>query len=156
MLHKIIATALGAGYSPIAPGTAGALVAAVFLWLLQYCLGTQLPSPHGMPILVLILVFVFTALGIYASGVLEEEWGKDPGKIVIDEVVGMWISMLWIPFTVKYLFIGFLLFRIFDIWKPWHVARAEHLPGGWGIMMDDVVAGLYACILMHLILYIGW
>ena len=155
MLVKIIATAFGAGYSPIAPGTAGALVAAIFLWVADALLKLYLPDWVGQEWPLLVLVIGTTAVGVQVSTAAEKVWGKDPSRVVIDEVVGMWISMLWVPLSGWYLFWGFMLFRLFDIWKPWHVARAEALPAGWGIMMDDVVAGIYTCIILHLMIYIG-
>ncbi|MEO1514139.1 MAG: phosphatidylglycerophosphatase A [Bacteroidota bacterium] len=154
-MDKAIATALGAGYSPFAPGTAGALVGLLAVWGADVALRWTNPSLGLGPEILLILIFVTTGLGVWTSNRLEVEWGKDPSRVVIDEVVGMWISLLWVPLEWKYLLIAFFLFRLFDIWKPWHVAKAEQLPGGWGIMMDDVVAGVYSCLVLHLLLYFG-
>ena len=142
-LHKFIATACGLGLSPIAPGTAGALGAG----LIGYLILNYLPNSS---IILLFLIVIFFFLGVYSSNKLEPEWGKDPSKIVIDEVVGMWISMLFIPQGWPYLIASFVLFRFFDIRKPLYIKRAENLKGGWGIMMDDVVAGIYTNVLIQL------
>ena len=92
----------------------------------------------------LIVIVIFLVGVIVSTIVSDEENNSDPSKVVIDEWVGMWIALLMIPNEWLWLGIAFLLFRIFDIVKVYPANRFEHLPGGWGIMMDDVVAGLYA------------
>ncbi len=142
---KAIATAGGLGYVPRAPGTAGAAGGLVVAFLLlRY-------TSH--PWLVMgILILLFTGLGVVASNRLAPLWGKDPQKIVIDEVAGMWIGLLgtgtgWFPLASS-----FLLFRFFDIVKPLGIRRAEHLPGGIGVMADDILAGLYTNVTVRIIL----
>jgi len=84
-------------------------------------------------------------LGVPAATIVERESGRtDPGFVVIDEVIGQWIALLGIPFDWRHGLIALVLFRIFDITKPFPVRRLERLPGGWGIVFDDVAAGLYA------------
>ena len=141
--HILIGTAMGLGFSPIAPGTAGALGGCLIaLLLMQYAV---------FPVLTLIsLIVLFFFVGVYSSGQLEKYWGKDPSKVVIDEVVGMWIAMLMIPSGWMYTLAAFILFRFFDIYKPLFIRKAENLKGGWGIMTDDVVAGMYANALIQL------
>ena len=130
----IIATAFGAGYSPVAPGTAGSLVALPILWLLR-------SWPTG---LVAFFVIV-TAAGIWAAQVVEAQIGaKDPGVIVIDEVAGMTLSVLVLPLTFPVLLTAFVLFRIFDVVKPFPAGRSQAITGGVGVMIDDLIAGLYA------------
>jgi phosphatidylglycerophosphatase A len=139
-LAILIATAMGAGYSPVAPGTAGSLVALLILWLV----------PFSRPGLVLFLVIV-TLAGTWAAHVAEEALGtKDPGAIVIDEVAGMTLAVvaLPLPFTASALALGFVLFRVFDVVKPFPAGRAQSLPGGFGVMVDDLVAGLYALLVL--------
>jgi phosphatidylglycerophosphatase A len=136
------ATCAGAGLLPVAPGTAGSLVglgAAVAI--------AHLPSPQPWKSVVL----AFAALGLCVVGVgaatqAEKFFGrKDPGQVVIDEVVGQMLTFLFHPDAGwKWLLAGFLLFRAFDVLKPFPARRAEHIPGGWGIMLDDVVAGAYS------------
>ncbi len=122
----------------MAPGTAGSLVAAAGLWLV----------PFTRPALIVTFVLV-TAVGIWAAGRAERILGaKDPGVIVIDEVAGMMLSVLLLPLTLPVLAAGFVLFRCFDVWKPFPANISQRLPGGLGVMMDDLVAGGYALVLL--------
>jgi len=148
-IYKLFATALGAGYSPFASGTVGALVGLLAWWPLS------LVSDHSywQFIFLPLLILLTTWLGALASKKLEPEWGEDPSLIVIDEVVGMWISLLLIPLNWQYFLIGFLLFRLFDIWKPLGIRRLEAVGEGWGVMLDDVLAGVYSNLLLQLIVY---
>jgi phosphatidylglycerophosphatase A len=137
----VIATAFGAGYSPIAPGTAGSAVALLILWLVPF-------SQVG---LVVFLVAV-TLLGTWAAHVAEAAAGdKDPGIIVIDEVAGMTLSVLVLPLTVPVLLAGFVLFRVFDVVKPFPANRLQALHGGVGVMIDDLIAGVYALVILLLL-----
>lgn len=130
-----LATCFRIGYLPLAPGTWGSL-AALMAWRL-------LPEMELFR-LSLIVVVVFL-VGVISSTILSEREGdSDPSHIVIDEWAGMWIALLMIPNEWKWLGMAFILFRLFDIVKIYPANRFEKLPGGWGIMMDDVVAGLYA------------
>ena len=129
-----MATAGGAGYAPVAPGTAGSAVAAAILWLVPF-------SPIGLGLWLLAV----TVAGTWAAGRAERALGiKDPGPIVIDEVAGMTLSVLILPRTVPVLVAGFLLFRLFDIVKPFPARASQRLRGGVGVMVDDVIAGVYA------------
>lgn len=151
-LAKAIATFFGSGYSPFAPGTAGALLAMVLVWPMcagQFVLGISTTT------LLIILIVVGFVLGVICTNVLENEWGKDPQKIVIDEAVGVWIAFLFIPYSLTYFILAFVLFRVFDIWKPLGIRKIENLKGGMGVMGDDVLAGIYANVVLHLIVYSG-
>jgi len=133
-----LASVGGVGYSPVAPGTAGSLVALIALWLIPF-------SPSG---LVMTLVAV-TALGIWAGSRVERAFGtKDPGVIVIDEVAGMLLSVLFLPRTIVVLATAFLLFRLFDVWKPFPARESQVFTGGLGVMLDDLIAGAYALLLV--------
>lgn len=147
-IYKAFTTAFGAGYSPLAPGTAGAIVACLSLWLFEKY---NLISTTETPVLFIGLIVITTVLGILATNQLEEEWGKDPQKIVIDEVIGMWITMMFVEFNWLNLLIGFVLFRFFDIAKPLGVRKMENLGGGLGVMADDVLAGIYGNIVLLII-----
>lgn len=137
-LALLIATAGGAGWVPLAPGTVGSGLTALGLWLAP-------PSRTGR---VVFLVAV-TALGIWAADRAEQTLGrKDPRAIVIDEVAGMTLAVLPFPPTWPVLATGFVLFRIFDIWKPFPANDAQRLPGGLGVMADDLVAGFYALLVV--------
>ena len=139
-----IATALGAGLSPKAPGTAGSLVALLPWWFLLRHL-----SP-GVYLAVLVAGFV---LGVWACEVSDRRLGvHDQGALVWDEVIGMWITLLAAPPQWWWMAVGFALFRLFDIWKPWPVSWADRrVHGGLGVMLDDVAAGAYALIALQLV-----
>lgn len=147
LLHLILSTGLGTGYVPIAPGTAGALVA-LSLWWMGYCL---LPVSALFYITLLTVIFV-TLLGVWTSNVMEKYWGADPRAVVIDEYVGTWIPLLVAPcgrYTWAMAILGFALFRVIDIWKPLGCRWVDkNIKGGWGVMLDDVLAGIYALFLV--------
>ena len=132
--YRLIATGLGSGYSPLAPGTAGSLVG-----IALYIPFTFLP--HTVLLLATVLVFI---IGTIAAAKVENVLGDDPSVVVVDEVVGMWVSLLFIPFSIRAVLFAFLLFRIFDIFKPPPARESEALKNGLGIMTDDVIAGVYA------------
>ncbi len=144
-ITRCVATVFFSGYSPVAPGTAGSLVALIPLIIF--------PGIHVF-VLVAMIIIGFAA-GVRVSNMFEAAYGDDPQVVVIDEAVGMWITMLFVPITWFNLGAGFLLFRIFDIIKPPPARQLEALTNGWGIMLDDVAAGIYAGILVFLITMIG-
>lgn len=146
-LALLIATVFGAGYSPIAPGTAGSAVAVLILWLV--------PFSRGGLVLFLVAVVV---VGTWAADVAERHLGgKDPGAIVIDEVAGMTLSVVAFPLTPGVLLVGFVLFRIFDVLKPPPARESQRFRGGIGVMIDDVIAGLYALAILAVIrVVLGW
>ena len=137
------ATGFGSGYIPWASGTWGSAVGLLVLF------GLQSLSPLSFLITLITLFF----LGVWASTEAEKFFGeKDSGKIVIDEVVGQLISLFLIPLSWKSVLLGFLLFRLFDMWKPFPARWfQDHLKGGWGVMMDDVMAGIYVNFLLRLL-----
>ena len=149
-IYKLLTTAFGVGYSPFAPGTAGAIVGCVALWLFEKY---NLISTTTTPILFIGLIVCTTILGVMATDKLESDWGKDPQKVVIDEVIGMWITMMFVQFTWINVLIGFVLFRFFDIAKPLGIRKLESLKGGVGVMADDMLAGVYANIVLQIIIY---
>ena len=150
-LRVLAATALGLGYAPVAPGTFGSLGGLILVWI-----GWRL----GGAWLVLFAALGVVAVGMWAAGVAEAHFGsRDPGAVVIDEVAGQMVSLLFLAPSPTTLIAGFLLFRLFDIWKPYPVRRLENLPGVSGIMADDLLAGAYANIVLHalrLVLPHGW
>ena len=137
-----IATAAGAGYFPIAPGTAGSAVGVVLVVGLA-----RLHLERAWPSIILggVSLLLF-GLGVWAGGEAEKFFGRvDPGPVVIDEVMGQMLTFLLVPHaTWKWLLGGFLLYRAFDMVRPFPARQAERIPRGWGIMIDDAVAGLYA------------
>lgn len=146
ILAKTIGTGFGSGYWPWGPGTAGALLATVIWWLLGYVL-----SACWLTVFTSVLCVVFYVAGVWAANRLEPEWGEDPSRVVVDEMVGVWIPLLVAPpLSWLYAVAAFLLFRFFDILKPLGIRRMEALGGGTGVMMDDVLAGVYSAILLAL------
>jgi phosphatidylglycerophosphatase A len=139
----LLATGFGVGYSPVAPGTLGTLIAIPVYYFLSNILS---------PIYEITLVGFFF-LSVWVSENAERLFGKkDDQRIVIDEVIGFLITMLWVPQTLLFVIIGFFLFRFFDILKPFPIRRLEKgFKGGFAVVLDDVVAGVYANIILRLI-----
>ena len=139
-----VATALGAGYGPKAPGTFGSAVG-LLLWI-------ALPKILWLQLVVIAVVAV---VGSWAGTVAEEHFGRrDPGEVVIDEVAGMMVTVLLNPIAGPlWIVVAFLLFRAFDIVKPFPVRRFERLPGGIGIMADDLAAGVYANVALRVCIW---
>ena len=153
---SFFATACGAGYLPKAPGTWGSLVGVALYWALSkipgqpaldiYVRDVYYVLPHEWPIGIAVAI-ALAFLGVLAAYRVAEFTGKkDPQFVVIDEVSGQYFTYLFAvaPPNWKYLLLGFILFRVFDIWKPFPARQAESLPGGWGIMADDWIAAVYA------------
>ena len=154
-IGRFIGSGLGSGLAPIAPGTAGSLAAVVLYWLLTLLIPSDNPAIQQG--LLLALITAGFPLGVWACGLLSTAANPDPGRAVWDEFVGMWLACLLLPPTWYWLVAAFILFRLFDITKPWPARQLEKLPGGWGIMADDVAAGLYAATLLNAArLVIGW
>lgn len=149
----LVATGLGAGLSPVAPGTAGSLVG------LALCLGLEFLG--GAPAVAIGIIATLLA-GLWSAGPVARHLGReDPGPVVIDEVSGQLLALLFLPVSLATYIAGFLLFRIFDIVKPFPARRLESLPGASGIMADDLVAGLYANLVLWLLVRLfpvalGW
>ena len=134
----MLASVFGAGYAPVASGTVGSFVTVVAIWLLPVT-----------PLRILVALVVVTVVGIWAGSRVERALGrKDPGVIVIDEVAGMLLSVILLPPTIPVLVTAFLLFRLFDIWKPFPARESQVLTGGLGVMVDDLIAGFYALVLV--------
>ena len=147
-LHKLVSTSLGIGYIGKGGGTVAA-VATCFCWYFVFQAGGG-QWVIWQPLLLLAII----ALGIWSAGAVEPLWGKDDKKVVIDEVAGMGISLLFLPVTPGYLLAALILFRFFDIAKPLFIRRLERVAGGWGVMLDDIVAGIYTNLLLHVYLYL--
>ena len=144
----MIATFFNVGKFPLAPGTLASLITTIVFYLVNVYLK---PSIYGQ-IAAVVLLFI---IGIPAAAASEKHFQKkDPGQCVIDEVPGQMISLLFIPYSVGLYAAGFFLFRFFDIIKPFPVKQADRIKGGFGIMFDDILAGLYSLGLLHLLIYI--
>jgi len=142
----LLATGLGVGFSPIVPGTLGTLLAIPLYYLIS-----SISSP--LYELTLVAFFFFSS---WISNQAEKHWGKkDDRRIVIDEIMGFLVTMLWVPKSISSIIMGFILFRFFDILKPFPIRHLERVPSGFGVVLDDVLAGVYANIALRLILFIA-
>ena len=141
---RIIATGLGIGYIPIAPGTFASLFALIVFLLIP------LESDSFFQFPIVLLLF---AVGLWSSGSLSVSEDKDPSIVVIDEITGMWISCMFLPKNSIWIVMAFLLFRFFDITKIGGIKRLEKIPGGLGVMLDDVFAGLLVCVILNFAIF---
>lgn len=142
-LHKLIATVFGIGYVGKGGGTLAA-AACCIIWML-------IPADYFTDYPQLILTIVILVLGVWSGNAADTIWGKDSNKVVIDEVAGMMVTLLFIPVQLKFVLTGLALFRFFDIAKPLFIKKMELLPKGWGVMADDLLAGIYAHVLLSVI-----
>jgi phosphatidylglycerophosphatase A len=138
----LLATWFGCGLAPIAPGTVGTLGALPLYFVVR---------SHG-PLAVLATAVGVTIVGIWASNVVVRETGeKDPQRIVIDEAAGVLLALALAPMTLRGVALAVILFRVFDMTKPFPARRAERLPAGWGVVVDDLVAGLWAALFVRIL-----
>jgi len=145
-LAVLLATVGYVGHFPIAPGTAGSAAALPLFFLVRMA---------GYPALEVAVILVLLAAGCWAGSVAEAHYARtDPGYVVLDEVVGMLVTLLLVPVSITGAVVGFFLFRLFDIIKPFPARQSERLHGGIGIMTDDVVAGIYGNLALRAILYV--
>jgi len=138
-LVRFLATLGPAGYAPVAPATAGSALVALIGWFL----------PVPALAVTLALLAAGTAIAVWIAGEAEKELGHDAKPIVIDEAIGQSLALLLVPHTVIAFAAAFFLFRVFDVWKPLGAREIQSLPGGLGVVADDVIAGLTACGAFH-------
>ncbi|MCK9290368.1 MAG: phosphatidylglycerophosphatase A [Bacteroidales bacterium] len=151
--HKRIVTMLGVGYVPYAPGTAGSIVGVVLLFItnsLLIKLGFGTTAVLFINLALTILVFL---IGSYSIKKIQTKWEYDDSKIVIDEVIGVWIAALALPLRLEYYLVALLLFRVFDIVKPLFIKKIDAIKSHWSVMLDDVLAGIYARVVIQFILF---
>lgn len=141
---RLLASGFYTGYVPVLSGTLASFVALLLPYTLGFYHWTYL-----LPVCVL-----FFIIGTHYSGIMEKVYGKDPAEVTIDEFVGMWVSLLFLPKTMLVALTAFLLFRCFDIFKPFPIQTIDKYSGGLTIMLDDVVAGIYANSTLHIMLSI--
>jgi phosphatidylglycerophosphatase A len=150
-LAVFLATCGYVGYAPVAPGTFGSAAGLVVFALVR---------SSGSQVVELAVIVVLFAAGVWSGTEAEHHFGGvDPGPIVLDEVVGMLITLALLPVNLTGAIVGFLLFRVLDVFKPWPSGRFERLPGGLGIMADDGMAAVYGNLIMRLLMVIvptGW
>ena len=143
-VEKLIGSGFYSGFIPFAPGTFGSFVA-----LLIYLI----PGFEN-PTILLFVISLFTVLGISLGTKFESIYGKDPKQCTIDEMVGMWISLIFIPKKIWFIAFAFVVWRVLDIIKPFPANISEKLNGGIGIMLDDIIAAFYTLVIIHIIILI--
>jgi phosphatidylglycerophosphatase A len=150
-LGLFVATCGYIGYLPVAPGTFGSAVGLVLFALIRW---------SGSVAIELGAIALLLALGVWSGNLAEQHFGRvDPAPVVLDEVAGMLITLALIPVTLSGAFVGFFIFRLFDVIKPWPANRLEALPGGLGMMADDAMAAVYGNVAMRILVFAlpaGW
>ena len=149
-LALLVATCGHLGHVPVAPGTFGSAAGLVMFWAVR---------STGSVSVEIAVILILLAAGIWSSTAAERHFGGiDPAPVVVDEVVGMMITLALLPVTTAGVVVGFLVFRVLDIVKPWPADRFEKLPGGLGIMADDTMAALYGNLVMRGLMAVapGW
>ncbi len=135
-----VATCAYVGYAPVAPGTFGSAVGLAVLYAVRH---------QGTRTVEAATIVVLLAIGLWAATEAERHFGRsDPGPVIIDEVIGMLITLAFVPVNLAGAILGFFIFRVLDVVKPWPARRLEHLPGGFGVVLDDVMAGIYGNLAM--------
>lgn len=137
---RAFASALFSGYSPLASGTVGSAVGLAFY---------MIPGFEQAYVILPLCILVYV-LGVRTAEAMEKVYGQDPSEVTIDEVLGMWVSLLFLPKTFEVVVIAFVVFRILDIVKPYPARRFDNTPGGSGVMLDDVISGIYTNLLLQL------
>lgn len=142
LISRLIATGLFVGYVPFAPGTAGSILGLFLYW--------AIPGSESFGLLA--AIFLLFLLGVWSAKAVEQVTGVEDNQIiVIDEIVGVLVTLMFFEKSFTWLVVGCILFRFFDIVKLYPARRAEELPGGWGVMLDDVVAGIYSLVSLRTI-----
>ncbi len=142
---NVLASGLGAGLVPVIPGTFGTLIGVILFWILA----------GQRPLVYAAIVTVFAIAGVFMCGQAAAQLGAtDPGFIVWDEITGFLVAMFLLPRRWRWIAAGFVLFRVFDVWKPFPIRAVDQgLGGGLGIMADDLIAGLYTLTALHFVLW---
>lgn len=141
--HKQIASVLGIGYIK-----GGGTFAAILYCIIWYLLPAGYADSYWQVAVTFLIIFI----GTWSSGKVEKDWGKDSSKVVMDEMAGMAVTLLYAPHNMLYLIIGLALFRLFDILKPFGIRSLEKIPGGMGVMADDILSGVYAFIVVRIMM----
>jgi phosphatidylglycerophosphatase A len=143
---QALASVFGIGYIPAGGGTVAALIYCI-VWFL-------LPDSYSQSFWQMLITLFIIAVGIWCGNIVDQYWGKDSSKVVIDEVAGMSVALLFVPHNLLYVIVSLLAFRFFDIVKPLGVKGMENYSKGWGVMADDVLAGLYALVTCFIVMYL--
>jgi phosphatidylglycerophosphatase A len=145
--HILIASVLGIGYV----GKGGGTIAALLYCIVWFIVDAGSASTHWQVLITMLIAI----LGTWSANEVDAIWGTDSSRVVVDEIVGMSVTLLFVPKNFWYLLVGLIAFRFFDIVKPLGVKKVERLPKGWGVMADDVLAGLYALAVIHLCILVA-
>jgi phosphatidylglycerophosphatase A len=143
-IEKLLGSGFYTGFIPFASGTFGSIAALIIYYIPGF----------EKPLVLIPAIFIFTFYGAIIGSKFEAVYGVDPPECTIDEVVGMWISLLFIPKSFPIVLSAFVIWRIMDIIKPFPAKQLEKIHGGWGIMLDDILAGFYSLLILHLIIFI--
>src|SRR5690606_26559337 len=141
-LERLLGSGFYTGYIPFASGTFGSLIALIIYWI---------PGFEN-PFIIISAVILLTVYGIFIGNKFDKIYGKDPAEYTLDEMIGQWIALLFLPKTILISIIAFFSWRIFDIVKPYPARKLEDLPGGLGIIADDIIASIYSLLFVHIIL----
>ena len=141
-LHKVLCSCFGIGY--IKGGGTIAALACCTIWYLIW-------NDNNNIFIAVAATLLITIIGIWSAGKVETVWGEDSSKVVIDEVAGMCVSLLFLPIQLKYIIAALILFRFFDIVKPLYIRNLEKLPRGWGVIADDLLSGIYSNLILQAI-----
>lgn len=152
-LYRIIASGLGSGFVPFAPGTVGSILGILLIYLFNYLLNS-LNIEIWLVLVLNLFAIIFTLLvGVYSIKKVHKIWEHDASQIVIDEIVGVWIAVFAMPFEWQYYLYALILFRFFDIAKPLFIRRLDKMKGDWSVMIDDVLAGIYSLVVIQFLFY---
>jgi len=152
-LHKIIASGLGTGFAPIAPGTAGSMLGIFLFWIFNDQIIRLDIDSLNILFLNLFAIILVVFAGTYSIKKVHKLWEHDASQIVIDEIAGVWIAAFALPFNWIYYLDALVLFRLFDIYKPLYIRKIDNMHSDWSVMLDDVLAGIYSLIVMQILLY---
>lgn len=146
LLPKLVATVFGIGYTPKGGGT----VAAILYCVIWYFLPVKYSESYWQFFVTGSIVII----GFWSANVVDKFWGTDSSKVVIDEVAGMSITLMFVPHQPVFVLTGLVAFRFFDIVKPLGIKKMEHYPKGWGVMADDILAGIYALLIVNIVMFL--
>ncbi len=152
-LHKLISTGLGTGYSPMAPGTAGSALGALLFYGFNLILSHYNLSEYAILVINILFIAILYIAGLLSIKQTHKEWQHDDNRIVIDEVIGVGITVLATPLSWQIYLAAFILFRVFDIWKPLFIKKLDNIKTDNNVILDDVLAGVYANIVLQIALY---
>jgi len=150
---KLIASGLGTGYVPVAPGTAGSILGIVLFYGINLMLNYLGFGKLAAVVFILFAIVLLMLSGVWAIKKVHQTWKHDAPEIVIDEIVGVGIAAILIPLEWRYYLYALVLFRVFDIVKPFYIQKLDRLKSNWSVMLDDVLAGIYAAVVLQIAIY---